>query len=278
MRPTKAQLMVVDGERIGERYPIDRGTHAIGRSAECEIRTPDESVSDVHARISRVGAHWRIRDLGSEWGTYVNGDLIDECTLIDGDVIRVGRTALRVLAGEDLEHSYRDELFRLVTIDGLTQLPNRRCCVQSLEHALKQPGGRRPPLSLALIDIDHLRAVNETHGALAGDSVLAKVAKTINTNVRPRDLLARYSGEEFALVLPDTVPSTAARLAEVLRRAVEATICHVRQAQIAVTVSIGVCTAGPGAGDVADLLARAETMLYEAKRAGRNCVRSQDVV
>jgi diguanylate cyclase (GGDEF)-like protein len=132
------------------------------------------------------------------------------------------------------------------------------------------------PVSLVLIDIDHFKKYNDHYGHLAGDDCLRRVAQALQHAVkRPFDLVARYGGEEFAVVLPDTGIPGAKRLAEEMRKAVEALdIAHALSALSGrVTISSGVAALAPEAGAHPDMLiAAADACLYEAKLAGRNRV------
>lgn len=130
------------------------------------------------------------------------------------------------------------------------------------------------PLAVLLVDIDHFKRVNDTVGHLAGDQALAAVAEALRESVRPRDLVGRFGGEEFAVLLPEVPAEPAERTAERMREQVEKLRCPVaeRRAPVAVTVSIGLAQLGPAAADLTTLLAAADAALYQAKADGRNRV------
>jgi diguanylate cyclase (GGDEF)-like protein len=136
----------------------------------------------------------------------------------------------------------------------------------------------RVPLAMALLDIDYFKAVNDTHGHLAGDQALRAVAGVVKAQLRGYDIAGRFGGEEFAVVLPHTQADQARRIAERLRTAVAAADVGASEtgrcgSRVRVTVSVGVaCLADTGAGLQA-LLAAADAALYDAKAAGRNRVR-----
>ena len=136
----------------------------------------------------------------------------------------------------------------------------------------------RLPLAMALLDIDYFKAVNDTHGHLAGDQALRAVAGVVKAQLRAYDIAGRFGGEEFAVVLPHTQADQARRIAERLRTAVAAADVGASETgrcrtRVRVTVSVGVaCLADTGAGLQA-LLAAADAALYDAKAAGRNRVR-----
>jgi two-component system cell cycle response regulator len=180
------------------------------------------------------------------------------------------RTQLRRRRYEErLRANYHLSMAMAVT-DGLTGLYNRRYMESHLASLLSQARPDRP-LSLMIIDIDHFKPINDTHGHAVGDEVLREFAGRIGRSIRGIDLAARYGGEEFVVIMPDTQLSAAASVAERLRLAIaeETFRISTHAAGLRVTASIGV--AGPGGGADA-MLKRADEALYEAKRSGRNRV------
>jgi diguanylate cyclase (GGDEF)-like protein len=162
---------------------------------------------------------------------------------------------------EHLE-SHNADLREQVRSDPLTGLANRRALTAALEQALD--AGQ--PFCLALLDIDHFKSVNDTHGHAAGDEVLVRIAGTLRAGSAGHGLLARHGGEEFAWLLPDVDLPQARLQCEFLREAVA-----FASGALPVTISIGVTQAMPGDG-VASVLQRADEALYAAKRAGRDRV------
>jgi len=161
------------------------------------------------------------------------------------------------------------EAARMATIDPLTGAYNRRTFHDIAERELGRAVRAGQPLSIIVVDIDHFRPVNEQHGNRTGDEVLRKVADLIRTALRKEDMLVRFGGEEFLVLLPETDRAGLARVAEKLRAAVEA--LNLEQVGT-VTTSLGGAVAEDGAGDAALLLERADQALYGAKAAGRNRV------
>ncbi len=157
--------------------------------------------------------------------------------------------------------------------DALTGVANRRSLIAALERDVARAVRTREPYALMMLDIDHFKAVNDTRGHLAGDQVLCHVAAMLRTRLRAQDLVGRYGGEEFLVLLPDTPLRGAMELAEVLRQAVAQTPCMHEGRALPVTVSIGVCGGRLEQGDHGDLLIHtADQALYAAKAAGRNRV------
>jgi len=162
-------------------------------------------------------------------------------------------------------------------IDGLTGLWNRAFFDQRWREEYARCARHGHALSVALFDIDHFKAVNDTFGHPAGDEVLQGVAKIIRQECRQPDLACRFGGEEFVLVLPDTDSENAARLAERVRHAVEESIWP-RHPTHRVTISVGIAGAsGSTQVSESDWVEAADRNLYAAKRSGRNCVIATDV-
>lgn len=166
-----------------------------------------------------------------------------------------------------------EQIRQLATHDDLTGLLNRRAMLDRMQLEQRRSLRSGSPLLIAQLDIDHFKAVNDTHGHAAGDLVLQSFADTVRRNVRDTDVLARWGGEEFVLLLCDTPAADAVALMERLRQAVQA--MQVPGAQggqpITVTVSIGLARHTP-ADPLAGTLERADQALYAAKAGGRNRV------
>ncbi len=160
----------------------------------------------------------------------------------------------------------QQRLIELAITDELTSLPNRRALRDRLE-LVSAEASRGRTFSVAIVDIDHFKKVNDTHGHAMGDRVLQTVARTLRDSVRRSDMVARMGGEEFCVILTDIDEELMVMLTERLRAALAAL-----SAPLAVTASFGVCHSSKTA-DPNELLHRADTALYAAKHAGRNCVR-----
>jgi diguanylate cyclase (GGDEF)-like protein len=163
-------------------------------------------------------------------------------------------------------------------IDGKTGLLNATTWQREARLRVAQATGAGTPLAVAIADIDHFKIVNDTFGHLAGDMVLAAVAKALTGFLREGDLVGRFGGEEFVILLPSTSAGEARQIIERLRRRVAqlTTPADDRPGStpLQVTISIGVAAMESARRDLEDLLAAADHALYEAKQAGRNCVRT----
>ena len=159
--------------------------------------------------------------------------------------------------------------------DGLTGLHNRTHFHEGFAALLAEARESRRPLSLLMIDLDHFKAINDRHGHLVGDDCLRKAAKRIGDTLRPHEaLLARFGGEEFVVVLPDTALSSAVAIAESVRQALVCEPCESQGLQLRISASIGVHTIMPDSDDdMDDALETADRALYAAK-ANRDCVRT----
>jgi len=164
------------------------------------------------------------------------------------------------------------ELESLSRTDALTGVGNRRAFDDALGHEIARAKRHGQALSLVMLDIDHFKHVNDTHGHQGGDEVLRVVARTLRATLRDGDVLYRYGGEEFAVLLPYAQGAGACTAAERMLRAIAAAPIDLRTGQLHVTSSAGVATLSAADNDGASLVSRADAALYEAKKAGRNRV------
>lgn len=245
----------------------------IGRGSECDLELPDSAVSRQHACIELNGGRYHLVDLGSTNGTYVNDKLVRDRLLVSGDFIRVGTHIMKFLSSDHIETQYHETIYSMMITDGLTGIHNKRYFLEALEREIVRSQRHRRPLSLAILDIDRFKQLNDTYGHLAGDAVLREMCNRIKTTIRKDEVFARYGGEEFVVVLPEATHKDALGVAERLRLLVADIPFIIDSVQIQVTISIGLSqTCGGEDIDSATLLARADQNLYQAKRSGRNRV------
>jgi len=163
-------------------------------------------------------------------------------------------------------------LEKLSITDSLTGLYNRKKLDDILADQLARFKRNQRPFTLLMLDIDHFKKLNDTYGHLAGDQVLASIARTFSNSIRNIDFVARYGGEEFVIVLPETALSAARDMAERILTQVRSASYQFNDQSIVVTLSIGVAISQSSDESADTLLARTDRMLYEAKRAGRDRV------
>ncbi|MFP2933758.1 diguanylate cyclase [Pyxidicoccus sp. 3LG] len=268
-----AALVVIYGLDLGRKFDLTREETLIGRSSKADIQIDQESVSRNHASITNTREGVRVQDLGSTNGTFINDEMVEGVReLRNGDLVKIGRTIFKYIAGGNIEAAYHDEIYRLTTMDGLTQIYNRRYFDEQLDRELSRSRRYERVLSLVLLDIDHFKHVNDQYGHLAGDSVLKQLASTVRTKIRREDVFARYGGEEFAILLPEVSLGGTRQLAEKVRKLVEKQRFEFDRQAIPVTVSLGVATLEPQHREPGDLVRSADERLFEAKSAGRNRV------
>jgi diguanylate cyclase (GGDEF)-like protein len=266
-------LVEIYGQELGRRIPLTGGVFEIGRSSKCDLTIDQDSVSRHHARIARSrDGHYSVADLGSTNGTYVNDVAVTEKNLTDGDQVKIGRTIFKFMFGTNIEASYHEEIYRLMTVDGLTQLFNRRFFNETLEREVNRCKRYGRPLSLFIFDIDFFKRVNDEFGHVAGDALLRQLAQVVKPRLRREDILSRVGGEEFAAILPEVGLEGASITAEKVREVVESTGFAFEDALMPCTVSIGVAELDTDHDDPKTLYGRADAALYRAKQSGRNRV------
>lgn len=255
---------------LGKRFVLEQSPIRVGRGADNHIVLEGDSVSRRHAYFDRRGNQWFVVDDRSTNGTYVNEEQISAAqALANGDRVKVGPTILKFLSGADAEAKYHEEIYRMTIVDGLTQIHNKRFLQEELERELMRARRHNRHLSALMFDIDHFKRINDQYGHLAGDHVLRELARVVQERIRRDEIFARWGGEEFALILPETPLEGAKLLAEDLRARIENHRFVFQGEHIPVTISGGAALLGED-DTSADLIKAADTKLYEAKRSGRN--------
>ena len=247
---------------LGTSWAMTRGEPGEDRKpAQLHLRTMQGTERDFEMRYARLGPQ-----AGKGRSVVVLRD-ISERLAIEKEL----RETKRQL--EDSNH----ELERRANTDGLTALANRRLFIETLEREIERAQRYQRPLSLVMLDLDHFKAVNDTYGHAAGDSVLRAAAAALNRVSRDTDLPARIGGEELALVLPETHVEGAAQVAERLRTLIAAER-HLAPhgTDFSVTASFGVASHLGQEGTAAELMQRADEALYRSKDLGRDRVTIAD--
>ena len=232
----------------------------------------------LHGCVENFESHLRRRD-----GTTFVANLTARWLLWGGE--KVLFTVFQDITDRKLAEGALTEAKRkmevLASLDGLTGIANRRFFDERLEVEWKRAFREKTSLSLIIADIDFFKAFNDTNGHLAGDDCLKKVAKVLQGSLRrPTDLVARYGGEEFVALLPNTGFEGALRLAKAMRLRVRSLAIAHPDSSVGdhITVSLGVAATVPRVNALhTELIEAADSALYEAKREGRDCIRTSSV-
>jgi diguanylate cyclase (GGDEF)-like protein len=279
--PKRPCLVVIAGQHLGEIFPIE-GEIVIGRDPDAVLRlAEDEGVSRRHARVTKVADGALLADLGSQNGTYVDGERISELVLKEGMKIRVGQTTvLKFARYDEVEEKAQRQLLESALRDGMTHAFNRRYFLQRLAAEVRFAERHHQPLALLMIDIDHFKKLNDDNGHPAGDEVLRGLCRVLTDTLRAEDVLARYGGEEFAVLVRGVTRENALLLGERLRKIVQTMTLKFNDKPMPLTVSIGVSVfpiadgpeGAPSDQTGQKLIELADAALYRAKNGGRNRV------
>jgi two-component system, cell cycle response regulator len=271
-------LTFLSGPALGKEIPLVHRQLVLGRGEDCDIVIPDPSVSRKHLQINcrkvlKAGSQELavvIRDLDSKNGTFVNYEAVQQKALKPGDKISLGRVILEFDRRDLAEQNFYEEIFRLATIDHLTSLLNKATITRTLIDEIAASLRDQRWISIVLLDIDQFKSINDVHGHLMGDRLLQAIAKVLKTSIRRRDKVGRFGGDEFMIVLPETGPKGALRLAERIRSNVEKTAGAELEFSAGITVSLGAASCRAAEPNDNSLIEHADAALYRAKSLGRN--------
>ena len=253
----------------------------LGRSDEADIQVDDEKVSRKHLKIAFVKSGVRnseqiraiVTDLNSRNGIFINGLRVYEQELSKGDKLKVGKTILKFEVKDHLDVAYHNKLYQQATCDPLTGLMNRHYLQRELSKFITLSARYNRTFAVMMLDIDFFKKVNDTYGHAVGDNVLKVVANLLMNNVRDQDIAARFGGEEFIILLPETSLNGAVVVAERIRMAVEGfNFEPLGCQQHGITISIGIGEFPTTGIETEALINRTDAALYEAKTSGRNRV------
>lgn len=269
-------LIMIKGDFIGQVYELQQDVTIIGRSDDVQLVVSDVGASRKHAMIANRSGDFYLSDLESTNGTLINKEPFrGPIRLKDGDKIGIGDVTFKFSYQDEDDTAYHELLRNMAVKDGLTRIFNRRYFLEAMEHEFDYTRRNRAPLALVLFDIDHFKEVNDGFGHAAGDFVLKRMAENIESEARGYDIFARYGGEEFIFLVRGATEKAAVALAERVRKTVEDSVFNYDGEELKITISLGVSWWDGDAtySEPADLIREADKQLYEAKRAGRNCVR-----
>ncbi|MBI1290741.1 diguanylate cyclase [bacterium] len=285
-RRGKPVLVVFDKDDMMEWHLLTQKETRIGRDHEQDIALHDDTASRAHAIIHyenidmpNLPPECRITDTGSRNGTFLNGvRLTRDALLRPGDKIRIGGTNILYQLRSEEEIDADAKLRAMATTDNLTGLSNRAWLAQTARREVDRAQRYQRPMSFILIDLDDFKKINDTYGHPVGDAVLEQFGQLLNGRRRAHDLAARWGGEEFCLLLPETNMQGALIMAERIRVAAENTVFTSENLQLRVTVSIGVAQLTKHDGVHFDrIVERADVALYRAKSLGKNRVCTAEI-
>jgi diguanylate cyclase (GGDEF)-like protein len=274
----RAVLLRMDGVGAGQVVSVTQTPFSMGRHPTNELPIDDDSISRFHARfILENGEYW-VEDLGSRNGTFIQGKRITRTIINDDDWVQLGaRVSFRFALTDSRQEGLLRRLYESSTRDALTGAYNRRHFEDRLRAEIAFAVRHATDCGLLLMDLDHFKRVNDTHGHPAGDEVLRHLAAIAGRTLRTEDVFARFGGEEFAVILRGASTRGAGRLAERLREALAQQHARHEGTDIPATLSVGCaalsCCTKP---TPEELVAVADRRLYRAKQTGRNRVVASD--
>jgi len=255
----------LDSIEAGRRFDLVGDELIIGRSSDADIQVDRDAISRRHARLQRVDGGWMVTDLQSTNGSYVNDEPVRERRLADGDLLKVGNAIFKYIASATPELSLLDEQYRVAVSDGLTSVHSRRSFLETLAQEVARAQHHKRHLTVVLVDIEQLKAINDTHGQITGDQVIIEVARRIRARLLPGELISRYDGGLFGLILPECDASRAQDRADDLALEVERDTVLFEGEHIRAHVTVGLATLGPEP-DAAALIRAAYESLGRSKQ------------
>lgn len=271
-RSREASLVIIRGTPQGKKYTLASEEMVIGREKGRDIRINSASISRAHARVVRDGDRFVLEDLDSRNGTYLNDERLEgRAVLKKEDRIKVGNTILKFIPAGEIEILYLESLANAAYVDELTELYNRKYIDQYFAAEFKQARALGSTFPIVLFDIDDFKAVNDTLGHDAGDYVLREVSDIVRATIHNEtNILGRYGGDEFLMLLTTSTPQEAVDVAERLRKSVDDHEFNYDGEAIPVTVSVGVAALQDSHRDPKDFYREVDKAMYDAKNAGKN--------
>ena len=267
-------LVVVAGADIGKRHALPAGGIVIGRDPQVAgLVLVDPAVSARHCAVEPdSAAGFRVLDLGSRNGTFVNGEKVADRSLAEGDKIFVGETVLRFSLHDAIEERFHDKVDTLMNVDALTGLLVKRAFDLELARAFEVAQRTGSSLCLLMMDLDGLKSINDVRGHQMGSLCIGEVGKMILQEIAPVGRACRYGGDEFIAFVDSQDLSATEAVAERIRARVAGYEFIRDGVRVSTTISIGIAAWHAGLPTPDHLLQIADEALYRAKRAGRNQV------
>lgn len=245
----------------------------LGRGLDADVQLPASMISRRHCRISCVGSKILVEDLNSTNGTVIDGARVRRAFLPAESRLKVGPFVLKVEYKGPAELREQNQLLEAARLDALTGVPNRGWLIRRAARLLAELQSPETCLSAVLVDIDHFKHINDRYGHAAGDTVLRGVAQMLHEQMRQRDLLGRFGGEEFVMILPHTEQQEALIFCDRIRENIAHAHFDHNGVILNVQVSIGItCTTHAEIVSLDSLIGDADAAMYRAKKGGRNRV------
>ncbi len=263
----RSVLVVLTGPQIGQRIRLDAAA-LLGRDPEADLMLTDESVAWHHARVEPRDDGWTVVDLTGKRRTEVNGMRVKELLLSADDQLILGGTVVRYELHGPVEQAFDEAILERLNKDDLTGLLARRKFDHELTSVVLLAQRNREPMSLLVLDVDGLKAVNDRHGHLVGARVIAEVGRELAGVLGARGLACRLGGDEFGVALPGHDADAGRAVADAIREAVAARPFAHEGEPLRVRLSGGVAQLGLHGDSPLALLRAADEALYRAKHAG----------
>lgn len=272
-RKRRPICVVILGDDVGERARVAGSSFSVGRSNSCDLVLTDLRISSRHCIIEDRGDGFALIDLGSTNGTSCNGVVVDgERMIMPNDRIAVGDTVIRFELQDAMDAAYDEAMQRLIHIDDLTGLYQRRRFDRELDDLIVRCRNENVPLGMLVLDLDGLKTINDTHGHLFGAYVIATTGKLIGKSIPPSSIAARFGGDEYVVACPDRDLAATTGVARTIHAAVNAHLYEREGVTLHPGISIGVSCFPEHARDPVALFSCGDRALYAAKRGGRNQV------
>ena len=266
-------LIVLYPQSQFAQIPLERGTVILGRGQDADIRFEDELISRRHCALSFDGGSVTVEDLGSTNGTFVDGNYVHRQILNSDNKLQIGKMVLKVAYKDPSEEAFSRELYEAATKDPLTGILNRQAFMDRSAGELVYARRNNSFIHVVMIDVDDFKHVNDTWGHQCGDLVLREVARLLNDETRDSELLARFGGEEFLVLMSGISPEDAKKRAEKLRSAIERHIFSWMDSVVPITISLGLSSRqGTDIAQISELIGESDKRLYTAKGNGKNQV------
>ena len=276
-------LVSLKGELLAVPIPLERDMVILGRALEADVRVNDSRASRLHARIvverdpATNTVRCKIADLASTNGTLINGQLLTEAVLNEGDKIAIGDHLFRFDMLDEIDREFQQKIHRLLSHDELTGLLTSKSFFSESRREAARSEAMSHPFCVFMMDLDYFKEVNDTYGHLVGSQTLEAIGGVIKDALRAGDVAARFGGEEFAAFLLDADYAQGLVAAERVRSAVEQAEFPASRHDVPsdgktlrLTISIGIAAFPDDGKDPLQLVELADSALYRAKRSGRN--------